>query len=365
MISVYIHIPFCEHICTYCDFSKIYYQQNLVDKYLSALEREVNYRYQGEKIKTIYIGGGTPSSLNIEQLNKLFTIINKFDLSLLSEFTFECNIENITEDKLLILKNNHVNRLSIGIQTIDAANIKLLNRHHQKKLINDQFQIIKQLGFKNINIDLIYAIPGESVKTVINDLNYFISLGITHISCYSLIIEPNTKLYIDKYHNINEETDEEMYHSINQVLLKNNFHHYEISNYSLEGYQSEHNLVYWNNEEYYGFGLSAVSYLENQRITNTRNINKYLKDEHSSVIETVSKTEQMENEMILGLRKTDGIDINKFYLKYHQRIEDTFPLDDLINKQLLIKENDHLKINDKYLYLSNEILINFIGGNNE
>ena len=232
-------------------------------------------------------------------------------------------------------------------------------------MVTERFKLLKDLNFTNINIDLIYAIPGESINDVINDLEFFLSLGITHISCYSLIIEPNTKLYIDKYSNIDEDIDEKMYQTINETLTKHHFHHYEISNYSLDNYQSKHNLVYWNNEEYYGFGLSAVSYHNNKRITNTRNINQYLKGEFSNNIENVSQREQMENEMILGLRKISGVNINHFYQKYHQNIEDVFPINDMIQKELLIKENNYLRINKKYLYLSNEILINFIGGSNE
>ena len=254
IMSVYIHIPFCDTICSYCDFCKVFYNSKLVDNYLSALNNEVDKYYKGEVINTIYVGGGTPSSLSLEQLNVLFSIINKFKLSNNYEFTFECNIENINSDKLKFLYDNGVNRLSVGVQTFNEKFLKLLNRNHISDEVVSKIKLAKKIGFSNINIDLIYGIPGETLDDLNHDIDMFLSLGINHISTYSLILEEHTKLYVDGVSNIDEDMDRSMYDLICDRLSDNGFNHYEVSNFSKEGFQSKHNLVYWNNLNYYVFG---------------------------------------------------------------------------------------------------------------
>ena len=281
--SVYIHIPFCNHICSYCDFCKIYYNEKLVDKYLNELDKEIKNRYNNEVINTIYIGGGTPSSLDINQLKRLFETIKVFNTKDL-EFTIECNIENITEEKMALFKQCGINRVSIGVQTLNDKHIKFLNRFHNKTDVKNKIELAKKY-INNINIDLIYAIPGETLEELSQDLDFIIDLDINHISAYSLIIEEHTKLFIYKVTNIDEEMDFEMYKLICKKLKENGYNHYEISNYSKKGYESKHNLVYWNNQMYYGFGLGASGYINNVRYENTRSINKYLSsnyifDEH-------------------------------------------------------------------------------------
>ena len=209
--SVYIHIPFCDNICSYCDFCKLYTNNKFIDKYLNSLENEIENKYKKETIKTLYIGGGTPSSLNIEQLNKLFKILKKIKKSKNCEFTFECNIENITKQKLEILLKNNVNRISVGIQTFNEKYLEFLNRKYDEKEIIKKISLIKNVGFKNINVDLIYAIPGQTKEELEEDIDKFLNLQVNHISTYSLIIEPNTKIYIDKVKNIDEDLDYEMY----------------------------------------------------------------------------------------------------------------------------------------------------------
>ena len=324
--SVYIHIPFCHKICSYCDFAKLYYKKELVDNYLDALEKEINQKYKNEKIKTIYIGGGTPSSLNLDQLKKLFNIINKFNLDQNLEFTFECNIENINEEKLIFLKKNKVNRL----------------------------------GFENINIDLIYSIEGQTLEDLKKDLDLFNKLNVEHISIYSLILEKNTKLYINNYNNVDEDLELQMYEYITNFLKKNNYIHYEISNYSKKRYESKHNLTYWNNSKYYGFGLGASGYIDNIRYTNTRSFNKYINNDFKLEEDQLTKKDEMELEMILGLRKIKGVNLSEFEKKYHQKIINTFKIDKLLEEQKLLIKDDYIYINPHYLYVSNDILINFL-----
>ena len=358
MKSAYIHIPFCKTICSYCDFCKMFYNEKLVDNYLLELEKEINKNYKGETLKTIYIGGGTPSSLNIKQLNKLLNIIKIFKLEKDYEFTVECNIENITKEKLELLYKNKVNRLSIGIQTFNEKYLKFLNRNHTKEEIIKKITLAKKIGFKNINIDLMYAFPNETLEELEEDINEFLKLDIEHISTYSLIIEPHTKLYIDKIENIDEDLDRKMYDLICKKL--NKYNHYEISNFGKEGYESMHNLTYWNNENYYGFGLGASGYINNTRYDNTKSINEYLKGNYIKNKEIVTKNIEIENEFILGLRKIKGINIEKFNKKY-----DNIFKYDVVNRLLkqnkLVTDNKNIFINNEYIYISNNILIEFIG----
>lgn len=360
MKSAYIHIPFCNNICSYCDFCKVFYNKKWINDYLNALELEIKTNYKGETLDTIYIGGGTPSSLDINELNKLFDILKIFKLNKTYEFTFECNIEDITIDKIKILKENKVNRLSIGVQSFNEKHIKLLNRHHTKEEVFEKIELLKTNGFDNINIDLIYAIPNQTLKDLEEDLDNFLKLDIPHISTYSLIIEENTKLYIDGIENISEELDYEMYKLINKKL--SNYHHYEISNFSKKGYESKHNLTYWNNDTYYGFGLGSTGYDGKYRYTNTRSINNYLNNNYILEKEEISFNEKIENAFILGFRKIDGINIKEFKNKYNIDINNIDIVNKLIQENKLIKDEENIKINEKYIYISNDILLEFLGG---
>lgn len=361
--SVYIHIPFCTNICSYCDFCKIYYDENKINKYLDALYLEIKNNYKNELIDTIYIGGGTPSSLKKKELIKLFNILKIFKLSNNYEFTFECNIENIDEEKAKILYQNHVNRISIGIQTFNNNLLSKLGRCHKKEDVFDKIKILKKIGFNNINVDFIYALPNESLEDVKEDINLFLKLGINHISTYSLIIEPNTSLYINNIKNIDEELDLNMYNYICDTLTKEGFKHYEISNFAKEGYESKHNLTYWNNKEYYGFGLGASGYIDSVRYTNTRSFKHYINNINYRIENNLlSKQEKMENEMILGLRKIDGVRKQDFKDKYGLNIEDVFDIRNLLKTNKIIDNGINIYINPKYLYIQNSILIDFIGG---
>ena len=354
-MSIYIHIPFCTTICTYCDFCKIYYNKKYIDNYLGSLKKEIEARYKHEKVKTIFIGGGTPTSLSEEELTKLLEITRVFDTEEDLEFTIESNIESLTEDKLKIMKKYGVNRLSIGMQSFNEDIIKVLGRMHTKEEVFNKIKIIKKY-FDNINIDLIYAVTSD-INIVKEDIDTFLKLEVPHVSAYSLIIEDRTILKINNYQSIDEDTDYQMYKYIEETLEKNGYIHYEVSNYAKEGYESKHNLTYWNNEEYYGFGLSSTSYLNNKRRTNTRNITKYLNGAYLDEETYEDKEMRMENEIMLGLRKLSGLNLDTFKKKYHIELEETYDISSLLEDGYLVKENNNLKINKEYIYISNEILL--------
>lgn len=365
MSSIYIHIPFCQTICSYCDFPKVFYNENIVNKYLDKLNEEIKDKYKKEKIKTIYIGGGTPSSLSINNLNKLFDILKQINLSDNAEFTFECNIENIDEEKLLVLKKNNVNRLSIGVQTFDTNYLKYLNRNHTKEEVNNKINLIKKLGFKNINIDLIYGFNNQTLEMLDYDISCFLELNINHISIYSLQIEPNTLLYINKTKEIDEELNYQMYELINKKLTLNGYNHYEISNYSKEGFESKHNTVYWDNNEYYGFGMGASSYVKDKRITNTKSITNYLLGKIIYTEESIDINKKIEYEFILGFRKMKGIDKKNFLKKFNKNIKDFVIINKLLKQKKLLENSNYIYINPIYIYVMNNILLEFIGENYE
>ena len=359
--SCYIHIPFCEKICSYCDFCKMYYNEQLVDSYLDSLEKEISSIYNNEVLDTIYIGGGTPSCLNNKQLERLLNIVKNLKLNNNYEYTIEGNFENTTKEKLDLYKKYGINRLSFGIESTNTNNLKVLNRTLNKKQVEDIISYSKEIGIDNINVDLIYALENENIDILEEDINYILSLEVKHISTYSLIIEDNTMLSINKYKNIDEDLDYEMYKYICNRLKDNNYIHYEISNFSKEGYESKHNSCYWKNEEYYGFGLGASSYIANKRITNTRSINNYLKGNVIKEIEELSMKDKIEYEIILNLRLNTGINLNNFYNKYKIPFQDIYQYKPLLEQKYLIELNNNLFIPENKWYISNEIIMKLLG----
>lgn len=349
--SAYIHIPFCRQICSYCDFCKMYKNDEVIYKYLDALELEIKKNYKGEVLDTLYIGGGTPSSLDLRELERLFEIIDIFNLSGDAEISFEANVEDLSVSLLLFLKNK-VNRLSIGVQTFSSNLIGVLGR---REVDISKVRLAHEY-FPNINIDLMYGFKEESLDVLKKDIEVFLSLSVPHISVYSLILEPHTKLYIDGYEPDFDKPYEKV---INEMLGKAGYIHYEVSNYALKGYESRHNLTYWNNNQYYGFGLGASGYITDLRYENTRSINKYLNGDYLYSSHILDMSEVLENEFILGLRKISGIKKDEFYEKYGKDIY--FPVVlDLLSKGYLIDIDGFIRISPKYIYLSNEILIYFL-----
>ena len=353
-MSIYIHIPFCSSICTYCDFCKVLKNNQWINKYLTSLEKEIKQNYHGEYVKTLYIGGGTPSSLSLEDLTRLFSILKIFNIDEDTEITFESNSEDLTLDKINFLKQ-HINRLSIGVQTFNKKTLKILNRKLNAENLNNAFK-----NFDNINIDLMYGFQNQSINDLKSDLNKIVKLNPTHISTYCLILEPNTKLYIDNYTPLEDDRERDMYDLIVQTLKDNNYEQYELSNFSKPKYQSKHNLVYWNNENYYGFGLGASGYIDNIRYENTRSLTKYLKGNYILVKDELSLDETIQNEFILGFRKIAGINKQNFYQKYKISLKEINIINELLSQKLLIENKNNIYINSKYLYTSNEVLLNFI-----
>lgn len=361
MDSMYIHIPFCKHICSYCDFCKVTYHGKWVIPYIDSLESEIKDIYHNEKIKNLYIGGGTPSALMNKDMRYLLEMIkNNVDLSDLEEFTIECNLNDITEELLDIFKEYNVNRLSIGIESFNEDKLKFMERNHTFEEAKQVMELARNKGFNNINIDLMYGIPGETLKDLKKDVDLFLKLKPDHISTYSLIIEDNTKIGISKMVPISEDLDAKMYEYICEELDDKGYEHYEISNFCKKDKYSRYNMNTWNNNEYYGFGVGASGYIYGVRYDNTRSITSYIEGNWRLKEHMLSVEEQMDNELMLGLRKIEGIHLGKFFEKYKVNIQEVYDLKEVLKNKELIFKDDHLFVNPVYLYVMNEILIKLL-----
>lgn len=356
----YIHIPFCIRKCHYCSFVSGF-NIELKDRYFSALKKEIKGKYKGETLKTIYIGGGTPSLLSFEDIN---SILCEFNYSPNAEITLEANPETVTLEKFLAYKKAGINRISLGVQTFDNNLLNLIGRKHTKNDILNAVSIIKKAGFNNISIDLIYGLPTQTFEGFVKDIEQAIELDTNHISTYGLKIEKNSFFYNNMPDNIpNDEMQANMYLKLCEILKKNNFNHYEISNFAKEGYESKHNSAYWQNKEYYGFGLNSSGYEENRRYKNTSVMDEYMKNPfNQDESEIISAKTTMENEIFLALRLKKGINIKKLNEKYNIDFVEKYKniIKKYENSGLTEIENGFYRLSEKGFLLSNEIMSEFL-----
>ena len=360
MRAVYIHIPFCKRICSYCDFCKVLIRDEWVSNYIKALACEVNEYYLGDEVKSIYIGGGTPSALKLIDLLKLFEVIRKFKRSPDCEVTFECNLSDINDTLLKVLKENNVTRISIGIESFNQNMLKIMNRESDFKDALNKINLCRYYKFNNINVDLIYGIEGQTLNDLKEDLKLFLKLPVTHISTYALIVENNTLIKLKNIGNVDEDLEASMYDYIVKKLKNAGFNQYEVSNFSKPGYESIHNLTYWHNEEYYGFGLNASGFIDDVRYTNTQSLNDYLDMKFNRDSMIMTKKQKMDDEIMLGLRLVNGINIKDFNQKYGEDIFLLYPIKPLLNNKDLILKGDWLFINPSKRYIMNAILLKMI-----
>lgn len=368
--SAYVHIPFCTQICYYCDFSKVFIKNQPVDSYLEHLLEEFR-SYDIEKLSTLYIGGGTPTALSAPQLEVLLNGLTKnLDLSVLEELTIEANPGDLDADKIAVLKNSAVNRVSLGVQTFDDKMLKKIGRSHLEKDIYENIDRLKLAGFDNISIDLIYALPGQTMEQVKENVAKAIGLDIPHMSLYSLILENHTvfmnRMRRGKLPLPKEELEAEMFEYIIAELERAGFEHYEIANFSKPGFESRHNLMYWDNAEYYGIGAGASGYVNGVRYKNHGPIRHYLSavEEGNACIteDHLSQKEQMEEEMFLGLRKKSGVSMARFEEKFGQSFAGLYGeiVRDLVQQGLMQIEGDHVRMTKRGLFLGDTVAERFI-----
>lgn len=371
-ISLYIHIPFCDQKCFYCDFPSFAGKGQLKEAYIKALIKEMNNKITKEYlINTIFIGGGTPSSLGVNELEMLLKEVSKLNLSNNIEYTMECNPGNLTREKLKVMKEYGVNRISMGLQAVQNTLLKSIGRIHDYDEFERNFKEARDFGFNNINVDLIFGLPNQSLENWKESLERIIALNPEHISAYSLIIEEGTAFYKlyeeDKLKVPEEEVEREMYNLAKSKLLEAGYYQYEISNYSKIGLECRHNLAYWNMDSWIGIGSAASSYIDNKRLTNTSIVEKYIEgiNNDNPIIEEEiinSLKDNMEEFMFMGLRKIKGISISEFKRRFGKSIEEVYgPLLDKYEKaKLIIRNGDNLYLSSQGIEWSNQIMAEFL-----
>ncbi|MCJ7841821.1 radical SAM family heme chaperone HemW [Lederbergia sp. NSJ-179] len=374
MKAAYIHIPFCEHICYYCDFNKFFLKGQPVNEYLQSLFQEFKMMIDPTSkadLETIFVGGGTPTALNEKQLETLCKGIRDHLPFERGEVTFEANPGDLTKEKLKILADYGVNRLSFGVQSFNNELLEKIGRSHRVQDVYRSIDQAQEIGFTNISIDLIYALPGQTIIDFKDTLTKALALELPHYSGYSLIVEPKTIFYNlmrkGKLPLPSEDEEADMYRLLMEEMDKKGLYQYEISNFSKSGYESKHNLVYWNNEEYYGFGAGAHGYVAGARYSNAGPLKKYMepiaKEKRPLFSEHIpTKKEKMEEEMFLGLRKTKGVSISHFEKKFSMDPLQIFreAVEEMTQKGLLENDLDHLRLTQKGRFLGNEVFQAFL-----
>lgn len=374
--ALYVHIPFCEHICHYCDFNKVFLHGQPVEQYLTALEDEMERALQNRDvpiIDSIYIGGGTPTALSVEQLNRLLTSVRRSfpRISEQVEWTVEVNPGGDLRDKLQVMFDNGVNRLSIGAQTFDETLLHKIGRTHNQTDVIETVEQAKHIGFTNLSVDLMFGLPGQTMDMFKQTLESAWKLSVEHFSAYSLKVEEKTVFFNmqrkGKLQLPPEEEEVNMYKLLIEQMNEHQYFPYEISNFAKKGFESRHNLTYWNNDEYFGFGAGAHGYVDGVRYANVGPVTKYIQLIHNKkqpIIEShsISLREAMEEFMFMGLRKRKGVEKNLFFKRYGQSIADVYgeKIKTLKEKGWLEETEDCIRLTETGLFLSNEVFEQFL-----
>ena len=349
--SLYIHIPFCTKICDYCDFTKLQYFRNFAVSYLDALKDELE-SYPIKDLETIYVGGGTPTALDDDLFEKLLKIIDTYTYGV-KEYTFEANPESLTINKIKLLKAHGVNRISIGVQTTNDKILKAVNRDHSFNQVQEAVKNLKEVGIDNINVDLILGLPHTNEKILKEDLQNVLSLDVKHVSCYGLTVNPHTVLFNKGFKEPEGDTLRKYYDIVEKELTNNGFVHYEISNWAKPGYQSQHNLTYWRNEQYYGCGLGASGYIKDIRYKNTINLSQYLGRVFIAEKEEVSKRDNLTYQIMLNLRTIEGLD--KSFVSSKEEV-----INELVKDNLLFIKDNHLIPTYEGMMVLDQIILRLI-----
>lgn len=370
-ISLYIHIPFCVRKCLYCDFPSFSGMESIFDDYVRMLCREIDETYsdyRGMEVKSIFVGGGTPSVLPPALLGRISDkIFSRFDVDSKAEITIETNPGTLDAKKLGEMKSMYFNRLSTGLQAWQDRLLKKLGRIHTADEFETNFLQARDAGFKNINVDLMFALPAQSLDDWQETLEKVMKLRPEHISAYSLIIEEGTPFFdmFDRgeLKEIDEVTDRKMYYLAKEMLSDKGYKQYEISNFAKEGFECYHNKVYWRTEEYQGFGLGAHSYAGGVRFHNTYDMKEYLRGEGLRLDkEFLSLQEKQEEFMFMGLRMNEGVSEAEFLRRFGESMDSVYgdEIKELISEELLVKKDGRLSLTDRGVDISNSVFEKFI-----
>ena len=370
-ISLYIHIPFCKQKCLYCDFPSFSGKESLINSYVDSLIKEIEVKCSNYIIASLFIGGGTPSYLDKSNLKKLLNQINKLNFRQNAEKTIECNPGTLNEEKLEIIKNGGINRLSFGLQSTDDKLLKEIGRIHNYNEFLENYKMARKIGFDNINIDLMYGLPNQTADSYLDSLREIIKLNPEHISAYSLIIEEGTKfyqLYQKDLLDIPSEDDErKMYNTGRKLLLENGYNHYEISNFARTGRECFHNKIYWKCKQYIGIGAFASSYINSVRYKNTEDIEQYIykinNNIDTKIIEKINTVnDDIEEFMFMGLRMIEGISEDEFIKRFNIDVFAVYKkvIEDNIKKGLLLRKNRRIYLTEKGIEFSNLVMSDMI-----
>lgn len=373
--GVYIHIPFCQKKCRYCDFISFDKSDKIgQEKYVQAILKEIENCQIKKKVTTIYIGGGTPSILPAEWIQKILEKIREtFEVAKEAEITIEVNPGIVDSEKLKRYHQIGINRLSIGLQAAQNELLELLGRIHVWEDFEKAYKQAANAGFDNINVDLMLGLPTQNLEDLKQSLQKVIDLNLKHISIYSLILEEGTELdkliAAKKLQMLPDKLERKMYWETKKILEKNGYCHYEISNFAKKGFESNHNLACWNQEEYIGFGVAAHSYVEKKRFCNGNDLEEYIKNSNAHEFEKNKKLQeeqtfeqQAKEFMMLGLRKIEGVSISKFEQKFqiHPLFYFRFEISKLEEQDLIEVDLDNIRLTKKGLDFANIVFEEFV-----
>ncbi|WP_278681948.1 radical SAM family heme chaperone HemW [Paraclostridium bifermentans] len=375
MLGLYVHVPFCAQKCYYCDFNSYKINSNQKKEYLINIEREMKFYKEEFKDKcfdTVFFGGGTPSILTVDELQELVNHIHEnFNIKKDAEITIECNPGTINREKLEAMKKMGINRLSIGLQATQNYHLKSIGRIHTYEEFEKNYYDALDIGFKNINIDLMYALPNQKTQEWKDTLDKIIDLNPSHISAYSLILEEGTKLY-DMYQNkefelLDEDIDINMYNYTIDTLKRNGYNQYEISNYSKEDLECKHNIIYWKCDNYLGLGPGASGFIWDTRYSNIEDICEYnecIMQNIKPVREEIelTKKDKIEEFIFMGLRMNEGINLDVFKERFDTDFYDIYQdvMDKLIKRELVIFDGKNISLTQKGREISNSVFIEFL-----
>lgn len=359
-LSLYVHIPFCDRLCSYCDFPKYLSREDLKEQYLAALLKELDSIPAGS-LQTVYIGGGTPSCLSCSQLRKLLSYLWK-KFGPWEEATMEANPESLSEDKIAVLEQYHINRVSLGAQSFNKRILKILNREEEtEEKVREAVINLHKHHIDNINVDFIYGLKEEKRDDFVHEISVGKELGLTHFSFYSLQIEENTPLFYHPEVQKDQDGLGDDYDFIRKTLKENGYLRYEVSNFSKPSYESKHNLTYWRNEPYYAAGLGATSYVNGVRATRTRNLFHYLKDYRSELQEIKENAEDQEFDyLMLHLRLKEGFSLSDFKSRFHKDFLKEYKNELNKTKDYLDIKDDRVSVKDNDLYILDAILVDLL-----
>lgn len=360
--SAYLHVPFCKDICAYCDFTRCRYHAGLAEKWLKTIENEIKQKLKGVTLDTFYIGGGTPSALSCHQLSRLLMMLKPYTRTC-EEFTMEANVDSLDIEKIQLCKENYINRISLGVQSLQPELLKMIKRNHNRE---DILRCIKELhsaGIDNISIDLIYGLPNQTMQMWKDDLKDIVEhFDIQHISLYALTIEEHSEFGRLHIKNIDEDIEADMYEYAVAYLKQNGFEHYEISNFAKAGKYSKHNMAYWDYDDFIGMGMGASGKQQHQHYDNTKNMQTYFEKGAAPTIIKLNKSDEIFENIMMSLRTKKGLNIHQFEKRYEISFLKQYhkELKPLLDQHLLEHSDGYIHATEQGMEILNEILLKFL-----